>query len=159
MQFARREPWGLAPVRAALLSNRRMQMTRIHTAFAAIGMIATATVGLATSALADVVVKDGSLRDVPHREVRYADLNLDSQAGIDALNNRLEIAVRAVCGQVYNNRLDELADMHDCRDASRDRAFAARDELLATRMAARTDPGQLAMAQPNAIAIVAARGK
>jgi hypothetical protein len=61
-------------------------MTRIHTAFAAIGMLFVATSGLVAPALADVVVKDGSLRDVPHREVRYGDLNLDTQAGIDTLS-------------------------------------------------------------------------
>lgn len=136
-----------------------MQMTRIHTAFAAFGMIAVAATGLAAPALADVIVKDGSLRDVPHREVRYGDLNLDSQEGLATLNNRLEIAVRAVCGQVYNNRLDELADVHDCRDASRDRAFAARDELLATRMAARENPDRLAVAAPTSLAIVARRSR
>jgi UrcA family protein len=129
-------------------------MTNFRTAFAAIGLLAVATAGTAT---AEVVVKDNSLRDVPQREVRYSDLNLDSQDGIDTLNKRLEVAVRAVCGPAYTHQLEELDDIHDCRDASRDRAFAARDELLATRMAARENPGQLAMAMP--IAITAARGR
>ncbi|TDW63260.1 UrcA family protein [Novosphingobium sp. PhB55] len=133
-------------------------MTRIHTAFAAIGMLFVATSGLVAPALADVVVKDGSLRDVPHREVRYGDLNLDTQAGIDTLNTRLEVAVRAVCGPMLTHQLEEVASVHDCRDASLDRAFAARDEMMATRMAARENPGQLAAATPS-LAVVARRGK
>ncbi|TCU60902.1 UrcA family protein [Novosphingobium sp. PhB57] len=133
-------------------------MTRIHTAFAAIGMLFVATSGLVAPALADVVVKDGSLRDVPHREVRYGDLNLDTQAGIDTLNTRLEVAVRAVCGPMLTHQLEEVASVHDCRDASLDRAFAARDEMMATRMAARENQGQLAAATPS-LAVVARRGK
>ena len=133
-------------------------MTRIHTAFAAFGMIAMAAAGLSGPALADVVVKDGSLRDVPHREVRYGDLNLDSQEGLDALNMRLEVAVRAVC-PMQNNQLDHVAWVHDCRDSSRDRAFAARDDMLAARLAAKNDPTRLAAAMPTSLAIVARRGR
>jgi UrcA family protein len=136
-----------------------MQMTRIHTTFAAFGMIAMAATGLSSPALADVIVKDGSLRDVPHREVRYGDLNLDTQAGLDTLNTRLQVAVRAVCGQMLNNRLDELSDIHDCRVASLDRAFAARDEMLATRLAARENPDRLAAATPTSFAILARRNR
>jgi len=135
-----------------------MQMTRIHTTFAAFGMIAMAATGLATPSLADVIVKDGSLRDVPHREVRYGDLNLDSQEGLATLNNRLEIAVRAVC-PMQNNQLDHVAWVHDCRDSSRERAFAARDDMLATRMAAKESPDRLATAAPTSLAIVARRSR
>ncbi|WP_334182506.1 UrcA family protein [Novosphingobium sp.] len=133
-------------------------MTRIHNTFAAFGMIAMAATGLSSPALADVIVKDGSLRDVPHREVRYGDLNLDTQAGLDTLNMRLEVAVRAVC-PMQSNHLDELAWTHDCREASRDRAFAARDDMLATRLAAKANPERLAVAAPTSLAIVALRGK
>lgn len=133
-------------------------MTRIHTAFATFGLLATAAVGLSAPALADVIVKDGSLRDVPHREVRYGDLNLDSQEGLNALNMRLEIAVRAVC-PIYSNHLEEMSWTRDCRDASRDRAFAARDDMLAARLAARNDPTRLASAMPTSLAIVARRSR
>lgn len=133
-------------------------MTRIHTTFAAFGMIAMAAAGLSGPALADVVVKDGSLRDVPHREVRFGDLNLDSQEGLDTLNMRLEVAIRAVC-PMNSNHLDEMAWTRDCRDDSRERAFAARDDMLATRLAAKANPDRLAVAEPTSLAILARRGK
>ncbi|MDF2638120.1 MAG: hypothetical protein K0R64_1104 [Novosphingobium lindaniclasticum] len=133
-------------------------MTRIHTTFAAIGLLAIAATGFSTPAFADVIVKDGSLRDVPHREVRFGDLNLDSQAGLDTLNMRLEIAVRAVC-PIHSNQLEEMSWTRDCRDASRDRAFAARDAMLANRLAARENPSQFAQAAPTSLAIVARRGR
>lgn len=133
-------------------------MTRIHTTLASIGMIAMAATGSSTPAFADVVVKDGSLRDVPHREVHFGDLNLDSQAGLDALDMRLEIAVRAVC-PIRSNYLEEMAAVRDCRDGSRDRAFAARDTMLANRLAARENPSQFAQAAPTSLAIVARRGR
>lgn len=111
-----------------------------------------------TPALGDVVVKDGHLATVPYREVRFGDLNLDTQQGLDRLNTRIVSAVLLVCGQSDNRQLREYGMMRDCREASMTRAFADRDTVLAARMAARGQPDKLA-AIDSSIAIAAVRAR
>lgn len=106
--------------------------------------IAVAMLAMSTPSHADVIVKDGRPADVPYREVRFADLNLDSQQGLDSLNTRILSAVRSVCGQADLRQLIETLAVRNCRDTSTHRAFAARDAMLAARLAARDDPAKLA---------------
>ena len=124
-------------------------MKRIHAAILAATMFA-----IGTPSLADVVVKDTAWSSLPHREVRFNDLNLDTPQGIDKLNVRISAAVRTVCGQPDARIPREVAMTHTCRDQSLQRAFADRDSILAARLAARDDPSRLA-ALDTSIAIAA----
>ncbi|GGB95689.1 hypothetical protein GCM10011494_12710 [Novosphingobium endophyticum] len=125
-------------------------MNRIHAAAIALAVLATST-----ASSGDVVVKDASLADLPYREVRFNDLNLDNQKGIDRLNTRIVRAVREVCGRADNRLLSLMSDIRDCRDQSLQRAFTARDAILAARLAARGQPDKLA-AIGDSIGIAAA---
>lgn len=121
-------------------------MMRLHAA-----VIASATLLVSTTALADVIVKDGSAANLPRREVRFADLNLDTAEGMERLNTRIVAAVRNVCGSADNRVVREVADMHDCRNQSLRQAFADRDAIVAARLAARGQPEKLAAATSIAI--------
>ncbi|TCM19600.1 UrcA family protein [Novosphingobium sp. PhB165] len=119
-----------------------------------------AALGLAAPAMAeDVLVKNRAIDpNVPRVEVRYSDLDLDSQAGRDRLTTRLDSAVRTVCGDADVRNLDDFSHMRDCRDESTDRAYAARDELFAQHMAARASGQTLASAgTPQTMAVFARR--
>lgn len=120
-------------------------MMSFHAAAAMVGaMLVMSTPALATSALAEVIVKDGSTTDFPRREVRFADLNLDTREGMDRLNSRIAAAVRNVCGPADNRMVREVRDMRSCRVQSAKQAFADRDAIIAARMAARGQPDKLA---------------
>lgn len=73
-------------------------MHRFHCTFAMAVTAATMIALAAPAAAEEVVVKHQIEKDVPRVEVRYGDLNLDSEAGRDRLTNRLDSAVRKVCG-------------------------------------------------------------
>lgn len=107
-------------------------------------MTAAAVIGMAAPALADVVVKDGRPLDLPRREVRFADLNLDTQEGMVRLNARIAAAVRTVCGTADLRSLHQFGIVRTCRQESLERAFADRDAIIAARMAARGQPEKLA---------------
>lgn len=62
--------------------------------------------------------------------VGYADLNLNTRAGIAALDSRLEAAVRRICGP-DSRQLSEHQQMLDCRAATRARAQTRRSVILA----------------------------
>jgi UrcA family protein len=125
-------------------------MNRTHAALIAFAIFATGT-----PSFADVVVKESRSTDLPYREVRFNDLNLDSREGIDRLNFRIIRAVRQVCGTVDNRLLSLMSDIRNCRDQSLQRAFADRDVILAARLAARGQPDKLA-AISGSIGIAAA---
>jgi UrcA family protein len=99
---------------------------------------------MSSPSLAEVIVKDQNLAGLPYREVRFADLDIDTQEGLDALNTRIASAVRTVCGRADNRILTEVATMHSCREASLQRAFMDRDAIIAARLAARGDPVRMA---------------
>lgn len=103
---------------------------------------------MASPSLADVVVKDqrpaGQQLGQQYREVRFGDLNLDSQEGMNRLNTRIAVAVRNVCGQADNRVLQQVAFVRDCRNESLARAFADRDAIVAARLAARGQPERVA---------------
>ena len=52
--------------------------------------------------------------NVPTVTVKYADLNLDTQAGAAALYNRIRYAAVQVCGNADPARLDQVAAARPC---------------------------------------------
>ena len=74
--------------------------------------IAAAFVSTATSAFA-------SVQAPAVRHVAYADLDLGSAAGRDRLNQRIDAAVRDVCGSAYPTDLRATSDVATCRAATR----------------------------------------
>lgn len=56
--------------------------------------------------------------------VRFADLNLESEAGIETLYSRLNGAARKVCGTADRGDLQAYDDMKQCRRKSIDAAVA-----------------------------------
>jgi UrcA family protein len=77
-----------------------------HFFFAAVAAVSLASVGVA--AHADQAV------DVPARTVHYSDLNLNTEAGVATLYNRIRNAAQLVCGNVDPRRLDEAASAKAC---------------------------------------------
>jgi UrcA family protein len=54
--------------------------------------------------------------NAPTRTVHYADLNLDTPAGISVLYKRIRNAAEEVCGDVNSRRLEEAAAARACVD-------------------------------------------
>ena len=79
-----------------------------HFLFAAVATVAFGSVAVA--AHADQAV------EVPTRTVHYSDLNLNTQAGVASLYNRIRNAAQLVCGNVDPRRLDEAASTKACID-------------------------------------------
>jgi UrcA family protein len=75
----------------------------------------------------------------PHTEsraatVNYADLDLESAAGVEALYARIRSAAKKVCGTAEIRDIAARADMSACRSAAMDKAVAAvGNEALAAR--------------------------
>lgn len=95
-----------------------------HVVLAAVAAVSLAG---AVAAHADQAV------DVPARTVRYADLNIHTQAGVAALYNRIRNAARQVCGDVDSRRLDEAAAAKACVDHAVFASVAAVDNPKLTR--------------------------
>ena len=64
--------------------------------------------------------------------VSYADLDLRSEAGRDALDNRIRAAIREVCGTASSSDLRGQNQVDACRDELAARASAQRDTALAS---------------------------
>lgn len=92
----------------------------------AFGLTGIASVAQAQSTLPSVVVEGG----VPTVQVSYADLALDTSAGMQTLTRRVDAAVRQVCRPDYGSRrFSEMTLASACRrDALADawEQFAAR---------------------------------
>ena len=76
--------------------------------FAAVAAVSLASVTVAAHANPAV--------DAPTRTVHYSDLNLNTQAGVATLYNRIRNAAQLVCGNVDPRRLDEAASAKACID-------------------------------------------
>lgn len=50
----------------------------------------------------------------PAVTVHYSDLNLNTEAGVASLYNRIRHAAQEVCGKVDSRRLDEVAAAQSC---------------------------------------------
>ncbi|MCJ2178874.1 UrcA family protein [Novosphingobium album (ex Hu et al. 2023)] len=114
---------------------------------------AMAALLVATPAVGDVIVQDGGWADRPFVEVRYSDLDLDSQGGLATLNRRLAAAAITVCGADEIRQLRVHVAVRNCRSDSMERAFADRDAVIAARMAARDDPTRLAAMELPALRV------
>lgn len=92
--------------------------------------------------------------DMPTAKVRFADLDLSSAAGRDALRHRVMRAVDAVCGDVDNRDLVGLRLHADCHRSATSGAE--------TQMASAIDRAQQALAmrdaaRPTELAVYAPR--
>jgi UrcA family protein len=97
----------------------------------AAGFFAAALICAATGVTAEPVVR--------HQRVSYADLDLNSQAGVQTLQRRIRAAVKLVCGPTPELReLNEMRAERDCRHRAMEQA-AAKVELAigGTRVASR----------------------
>ncbi|MBM4382840.1 MAG: UrcA family protein [Deltaproteobacteria bacterium] len=66
--------------------------------------------------------------DAPmQKAVRTSDLNLESQAGVDALYRRLESAARSVCSPAEGRSLAEKAQWKQCMSQTMDSTVASVD--------------------------------
>lgn len=101
--------------------------------------ILTKTIGTAVAATlsfagisASANAQDRIIRSV---EVQYADLDLTSEGGKEALQNRLRGAVRTVCGGYDSRNLRDTIDYRQCTGEARQSAKKATVTLLAAAAA------------------------
>jgi len=73
-------------------------------------------VGALSLAAAGGVAHADAAFDVPARKVHYSDLDLNTQAGVAALYNRIRSAAEQVCGNVDSRRLEQAAAAKACVD-------------------------------------------
>jgi len=69
----------------------------------------------AALAFATVAGTAASAEDAPTAIVTYADLNLSSTAGVAALNHRISVAARRICGEADIRDLQRQAAVDACR--------------------------------------------
>jgi UrcA family protein len=94
-------------------------------------LVAFVATGLAFVGSAAVATPQTENRETT---VNYADLNLESAAGIESLYARIRSAAKKVCGTAEISDIAARADMSACRAASLDKAVAAvGNEALAAR--------------------------
>ena len=75
-----------------------------------------ALVGALSLAAAGGVAHADAAFDVPARTVHYSDLDLNTQAGVAALYNRIRSAAEQVCGNVDSRRLEQVTVAKACVD-------------------------------------------
>jgi UrcA family protein len=92
-------------------------------------LVALAAAGLTLVGSAAVAAPQTITRDLT---VRYADLDLESAAGIETLYTRLGVAARGVCGSAERGDFAALADMKACRARAVERAVATIDNPALT---------------------------
>jgi UrcA family protein len=73
-----------------------------------------AVAGICATSFAISAHADESNTPVPARTVHYSDLNLNTQAGVDVLYNRIRSAAKQVCGGVDSRQWAELAAAKTC---------------------------------------------
>jgi UrcA family protein len=72
--------------------------------------------------------------------VHYADLNLESAAGVDSLYARIRAAARQVCGTAERHDFAAQADMRACRESAIAKAVAnVGNDALAARHAGKQE--------------------
>lgn len=76
-------------------------------AFSLLSAVATVSLAPRMAQAADVV-------DSRTVTVRYSDLNMNTEAGVAALYNRISHAAEQVCGKVDARRLEEVATAQAC---------------------------------------------
>lgn len=100
-------------------------------------LVALAATALAFVGSAAVAAPVTQAREVT---VNYADLNLESAAGVEALYARIRAAAKQVCGTAQLNDFYAQADMRACRETAIANAIAKVDNAaLAARHANRPE--------------------
>jgi UrcA family protein len=84
-------------------------------------LLALAAAGLAFAGSAAVAAPHTESREVT---VNYADLDLESAAGVESLYARIRSAARQVCGTAERNDFAAQADLRSCRQSAVDHAVA-----------------------------------
>jgi len=77
-------------------------------------VVLTSVAAIYTAFAAMSAQADEAVKNAPEFTVRYADLNLNTQAGISVLYNRIRNAAEQVCGNVDANRLEEARQNKAC---------------------------------------------
>ncbi len=78
-------------------------------------LVALVAAGIALASSAAIAAPQTVTREVV---VNYADLNLESAAGIEALYARLRAAARNVCGSADRADIRATSDMKECRESA-----------------------------------------
>jgi UrcA family protein len=111
-----------------------------------IGMIGIAAAGGAFTADAGVVARPAA-RQVDTRSVtvRYADLDLSEQAGVESLYQRLRTAARHVCGSKETRYLEAVRDWRRCHNTALEQAIkeVANERLTAVHEDRAGHPGRV----------------
>lgn len=91
------------------------------------------------SAIAASSLQPGAVQNVQEVDgriavqVRFDDLNLNSEAGTSRMHQRLRIAVRAACPQENGLQLALRAEIAECRARAFDQGLAQVDHIIAAR--------------------------
>lgn len=110
-------------------------------------LVALVAAGLAFVGSTAVAAPQTEVREIT---VNYADLNLESAAGIEALYTRIRAAARQVCGSADRHDLAAQSDMRECRESAianavakvGNAALAARHDGKQEARFAQTDTGK-----------------
>ncbi|TCM19601.1 UrcA family protein [Novosphingobium sp. PhB165] len=113
-------------------SRKTSQFVPTRTLWSGVALLCTA-LPIASPALAQTVAATMTDGDRPTELVRYADLDLTSPQGRARLDARINSAIDHVCGRADIGDLEGRAQIHDCRSESAQRAYTARDTMLAAR--------------------------
>lgn len=97
----------------------------------AIAIVSALITAAAIKAAPAIAQDSGATREVS--VVRTADLDLSTAKGRSALQHRLANAARQVCGTASDTDLEGKKHVRKCRDETLARAFAQRDDLVASR--------------------------
>lgn len=73
---------------------------------------------VATVSLAPRMARAADVVDSRAVTVHYSDLNMNTEAGVAALYNRIRHAAEQICGKADSRRLDEVATAQDCVNQS-----------------------------------------
>jgi UrcA family protein len=100
-------------------------------------LVALVAAGLAFAGSAAVASPQTESRTVT---VNYADLDLESAAGIESLYARIRSAAKKVCGSAERHDFAAQADLRSCREAALEQAVAKIDNAaLAARHAGKKE--------------------
>jgi UrcA family protein len=100
-------------------------------------LVALVATGLAFATSAAVAAPQTETRELT---VNYADLNLESAAGIESLYARIRSAAKNVCGTAERYELRAKAEMRACRESAVANAVAKIDNAaLAARHAGKQE--------------------
>jgi len=108
-------------------------MSKFINTITAISLACGLTFGASAQNNSEIIINDQGARTI---SVTYGDLNTATQAGQEALSNRIRSAVRKVCGATTaRKRLEEMQDYHACTNNAWQGALASLDKNTKSRLA------------------------